>query len=209
MDRGKAVINPPQFGSIGVMKPYQLQVMKSLGLPMPASILTNSPAEALEFARQHRHVIYKPAMGGAGTGLLDEETLKRIESVKNNYVIFQEYIPGDDVRVYLTRDGIISSSLIRSSTIDFREDPLYTSSNENITPVEIPPDIQDMCMKGLKRLGLEYSAVDLRRTPKGEYFFFEFNLHPAFLFVEEKTGVSISGGLTDYLLKVAGGMTGA
>jgi glutathione synthase/RimK-type ligase-like ATP-grasp enzyme len=47
----------------------------------------------------------------------------------------------------------------------------------------------------MRRLGLEYGAIDLRLTPDGEYVFFEVNPAGQFLFVEHACGLPISAAL--------------
>ena len=53
----------------------------------------------------------------------------------------------------------------------------------------------------MKRLGLVYGAIDLRRTPAGDYVFLEVNTAGEFLFVEERTGQPIAAAVADWLTK--------
>jgi len=41
--------------------------------------------------------------------------------------------------------------------------------------VELPRPVQDALLALQKRLGLDYGAIDLRRTEAGEFFFLEVN----------------------------------
>ena len=51
----------------------------------------------------------------------------------------------------------------------------------------------------MRRLGLVYGAMDLRRTPDGDHVFLEVNTAGEFLFVEERTGQPISRAIADWL----------
>jgi glutathione synthase/RimK-type ligase-like ATP-grasp enzyme len=53
----------------------------------------------------------------------------------------------------------------------------------------------------LRRLGLEYGAIDLRKTPEGEYVFLEVNPAGQFLYVEKATGQPIAAALADHLAR--------
>ncbi len=53
----------------------------------------------------------------------------------------------------------------------------------------------------MRRLGLEYGAIDLRLTPDGEYVFFEVNPAGQFLFVEHACGLPISAALAGHLAR--------
>ena len=54
----------------------------------------------------------------------------------------------------------------------------------------------------LERLGLVYGAIDMRRTPDGEYYFFEVNTAGEFLFIEDRTGQPIARAIADWLIKL-------
>ena len=52
-------------------------------------------------------------------------------------------------------------------------------------------------------LGLVYGAIDLRRTPDNEYYFFEVNTAGEFLFIEDRTGLPIASAIADWLAERA------
>ena len=64
---------------------------------------------------------------------------------------------------------------------------------------ELPVDISEKLRALMQRLGLVYGAIDVRRTPGGEYFFFEVNTAGEFLFVEERTNLPISKAIAAWL----------
>jgi len=47
----------------------------------------------------------------------------------------------------------------------------------------------------MRRLGLEYGAIDLRLTPEGQYVFLEINPAGQFLWIEMATGQKIAAAL--------------
>ena len=46
-------------------------------------------------------------------------------------------------------------------------------------------------------------AIDMRRTPDGEYYFFEVNTAGEFLFVEDRTNLPISRAIASWLAGTA------
>jgi hypothetical protein len=70
-------------------------------------------ARAAEEALQGE-VIFKPLLGGATTRLLDGPVLAKLEHVRTAPVIFQQRIVGDDIRVVLVGEEVVSAAAIRT-----------------------------------------------------------------------------------------------
>jgi len=51
----------------------------------------------------------------------------------------------------------------------------------------------------MRRLGLEYGAIDLRLTPEGQYVFLEINPAGQFLWIELATGQKIADAIAGHL----------
>jgi hypothetical protein len=51
----------------------------------------------------------------------------------------------------------------------------------------------------MKYLKLEYRAIDMRLTPDGDYVFLEINPNGESPYVEQATGLQISGALAEHL----------
>jgi hypothetical protein len=54
----------------------------------------------------------------------------------------------------------------------------------------------------MRRLGLHYGAVDMRRTEAGEHYFLEVNPAGQWHFVEHRTGLPISEAIADELARL-------
>jgi glutathione synthase/RimK-type ligase-like ATP-grasp enzyme len=68
-----------------------------------------------------------------------------------------------------------------------------------VEAVELPTAVREKLLRFMRRLGLVYGAVDLRRTPSGDHVFLEINTAGEFLFVEERAGLPVSSALADWL----------
>ncbi len=122
-----------------------------------------------------------------------------LDNVKFAPVIFQEYIPADvDLRITMIGEQIFPAA-IHSQETEYKVDFRMTMEKARFEAVELPPKVVRMLRELMKRLGLVYGAIDMRRTPKGEYVFLEINPAGQWLFVEERTGQKISDALADLL----------
>ncbi|PSB20738.1 hypothetical protein C7B76_05930 [filamentous cyanobacterium CCP2] len=178
-------------------KPLQLAKAKQIGVTIPDTLISNDPEQIKEFTYLHEKVIFKPVTGGAHTQLLTEKHLEpdRLKTVlKLAPVTIQEYIPGTNLRSYAIGSSVYTAE-IRSSALDFRED-----QSAQLIPFELPDTIQKQCQSIAQAFFLEWTAIDWRLTPAGEYVFLEANPSPMFLHFEHQTGLPITQSLMQLLL---------
>jgi glutathione synthase/RimK-type ligase-like ATP-grasp enzyme len=178
-------------------KPLQLRAVKQIGVNIPATLISNDPNQVTEFALSQERVIFKPVYGGAHTQLVTESHLqpKRLElALSLSPVTVQEYIPGTNIRSYVLANSVYTAE-IRSNSLDFRED-----LEAELIPVELPDFVQEQCLAIAKALKLEWTAIDWRLKPTGEYVFLEANPSPMFLHFEHQTGFPITEQLVKLLL---------
>lgn len=178
-------------------KPLQLSKVKQLGVTIPITLISNDPAQVIEFAQSQKQVIFKPVYGGTHTQLVTESHLepKRLSlALALSPVTIQEYIPGTNIRTYVIADSVYSAE-IRSNSLDFRED-----LEAELIPLELPESVRQQCLAITKALMLDWTAIDWRLKPTGEYVFLEANPSPMFLYFEQKTGFPITQQLIKLLM---------
>lgn len=178
-------------------KGYQLRLLYRAGLRVPETLISNDGDEVRRFYKEHHgQVIYKPVRGGAHTARLTEADLTdaRLHELSESPVQFQEFISGDDIRVYLVGDELFAAEIL-TDALDFRRDP-----NAKINPINLPSAAANDCLTLAKALGLVFSGIDIRRTSTGEYVFLEGNPSPMFSYFENVTKYPISDRLVDLLL---------
>lgn len=179
-------------------KPRQLHAVQTLGVKIPATLISNQATKIIEFARSHPKTIFKPVYGGAHTGLVTAELLEleRLNlSLKIAPITLQEYIPGTNIRSYVIANTVYSAE-IRSESLDFR-----TDDAASILPVTLPTQVEQHSIAIARRLGLEWTAIDWRRDLNGEYIFLEANPSPMFLYFEQQTGFPITQQLIQLLIQ--------
>jgi hypothetical protein len=190
-------VNPLEAMDALRYKGDQLQKLSAAGIRVPQTILTNQPDELAEFYhRMEGAVITKAPRGWVHTRRLTDDDLspERRALLRTCPAIFQEFVEGTDIRVYRIADQLFATE-ISSATVDFRED----EAAQRI-PIQLPEDVAQQCHCVAAALGLVYTGIDLRRTPAGEYVFFEANGSPYFLLEEEAVGYPLAATLASLLL---------
>jgi RimK-like ATP-grasp domain len=178
-------------------KPLQLEKVQILGVKIPETLITNDPEQVVKFANSHKQLIFKPVYGGAHTQTLTESLLepKRLNlALSISPVTLQEYIPGTNIRSYVIGNYVYSAE-IRSKSLDFRED-----FDAELIPVDLSEQVEQQCRDIAKALYLEWTAIDWRLSPEGEYMFLEANPSPMFIYFEQQTGFPITEKLVQLLM---------
>ncbi len=178
-------------------KPLQLGKAKQIGVTIPATLVGNYAEEITKFVQAHEKVIFKPVYGGAHTKFLTEDYLepKRLNlALSLSPITVQEYIPGTNIRSYVIGESVYSAE-IRSHAVDFRED-----LEAELIPIELPEAIKKQCLAIAKAFMLDWTAIDWRVKPTGEYIFLEANPSPMFIHFENKTGFPITTKIVKILM---------
>lgn len=194
------VVNRAKASTSNDSKIYQAFVAASFGLRTPRTLVTTDPDEVRQFYETcGRRVIYKSlsSVRSIVCRLTDEDLGKRLERVRNCPTQFQECVEGVDIRVHTVNDQVFPTEIV-SEVSDYRYARLQGSSL-SMRATEIPTEIAESCIGMARSLGLALSGVDLRRTPSGEYYCFEINPSPGFIFYERATGQPISKAVAELL----------
>jgi len=197
-------VNDPWRDARACHKPLQLAEATRAGLAVPATLVTNDPARARSFlrARGRRLTVHKALHSTSAdwrpTRFVEKDELARIDGVRRAPVIFQEYVPGVDVRVTVVGDALFAAEIDARDTAspeDFR--PVWEEAR--IAPCKLPAKVERALRALVAELGLRYAAIDLRRRDDGEHLFLEVNPSGQWLFVEERTGLPITRAVAGLL----------
>ncbi|GGW82863.1 ATP-grasp domain-containing protein [Alteromonas halophila] len=176
-------------------KPIQLQHARQLGVQIPATWIGNNSESALAFARDHQTLIVKPVHGGeTATRLNSQDTERLCARLALSPATVQACIPGTNIRTYVIGEKVFHFALDTTHT-DFRTDTTV------VPEVASAPDAVTQQAKAICRaFGMHWCAIDWRRTGDNTYYFLEANPCPYFLYVENTTGVDLSGALMTLLI---------
>jgi glutathione synthase/RimK-type ligase-like ATP-grasp enzyme len=194
--RGVRMVNSPVNSS----KYIQLQLLQAAGIPIPRTCITSSSEVAKLFIQQVGQAVCKPLPGGSYCRKVNSDFVSSLDELLNEPVIFQEEIPGDDVRVNMLEGEVLSAHriLVREGVLDYRTDEAYHSGNSQYEAIEIPEQVRRFCEQAMRLLGLRFSGIDLR-VNGDQFTLIECNSMPAYLDIELKTGAPITTNIVDFL----------
>src|SRR6266700_231828 len=201
-------INDPSADFIAQRKAYQLKVAQQVGLRIPATLMTNDPAEARKFVdgRGYRNVIYKSFSSTEEewreTRLLKEDEINLFDHIQHAPVIFQRYVEAQyDLRITAIGDRLFPAA-IHSQQTGYKVDCRIDIATATVEAVDIPEELQGKLLTLKRQLGLTYGAIDMRLTPSGDYIFFEINPAGQFMYIEAATGQPIANAMAMELNRI-------
>lgn len=199
------VINRTGGGMSNGSKPYQGLLVRECGLLTPPTLVTNDPQTALRFYKEwNGEVIYKSLSGIRSiVRRMQSQQLERIQFLRNGPAQFQAFIPGDNIRVHTVGSQLFATRIL-SKAVDYR----YANRDGQSVEMEatiLPAAVEESCLLLAQKLDLLLAGIDLKLTPEGDYYCFEVNPSPAFLFYEKHSGQAISKAVADLLYQGSNG----
>lgn len=199
---GTTVIPPLRNHHLQDRKPWQLHIYEDSDVPIPDTVFTNDPTEVRSFYEAHDRVIYKPiTRGGVPHELTaDDLVATRLETLATAPVQFQEYIEGDDLRVYVLNGEVVGAIAYESEQFSFKLD--IKEGNEDsvaVHPVTLSDDISTTVTHAADQAGFIFTAADIRQRPDGTYALLELNEAPRFAAADLRAGQDIAGTLAEFL----------
>lgn len=197
-------VNPREADSSAHHKPYQWTVARQVGLRVPRTLVTSDPDEARAFIEQIGvgKVVFKAFLASVEdwreTRLVESSDMDRLELVRYAPVIFQEYIPGVDLRITVVGDSIFAAEIDARET-RYPVDMRMVVGDAKVKAVKLGAALNKRLLALQRRLQLVYGAIDMRRTADGEYYFLEVNPAGQWHFVEQRTDLPITRAMADLL----------
>lgn len=197
------------------LKVSQLRVAAELGMELPPTLVTNSREEFLNFCGENSGNIISKLVGpafdrtiGASAGLCryTEVVSKRdvgyAAALQYCPVILQAYVPKRvELRITVVGKKVFAAEIHSQQTNHTKYDwRRYDLSNTPHLPHNLPPEIEERCVRLTERLELCYGAIDMILTPDGRYVFLEINPSGQYLWIEENAGLPITAALCDLLM---------
>lgn len=202
-------LNHPHDIARAEYKPSQLAAAGSAGLSVPPTLITNEPAAAERFVREHDGAVVKPLGSGvlteAGAAKLVYTNRVRAEEVDHTVSgtahLFQQQVDkAYEVRLTVVDKVYFAVRLDGASEaarLDWRTD--YDSLS--YTVVTVPDQVREAVSRLLARLRLRFGALDFVVTPQDEWMFLEINPNGQWAWLQDATGLPISAAIADALTK--------
>lgn len=190
-------------------KLFQLQVAKHLGFNIPKTLVSYNYTEIISFFEDCKeNIIIKPLnygrieesqdkCGHIFTNKVTKENLGLLRESAPLPSIYQENIVKKiEIRVTVVDTKVfaayVDSQSQLNTSIDWRREKL------NFKPFELPKDIIEKCVSLVRKLNLNFGAIDLIQKPNGEFVFLEINPNGQWVWIETDTGLKISDAIIDF-----------
>lgn len=191
-------------------KVYQLELAKLLGFNIPETLISNSYEECKKFYELYdSYCILKPIK----SGLIEEENNSKViftsqlinfptekDKVESFPLFIQKKIDKKaDVRVIVVGSKVFAT-LIHSqehfeTSTDWRRGGIELKHSE----IDLPPKLQNSCVKLLRKLNLKFGAIDFILDKNDNFIFLEINPNGQWAWIENKTDYNISSEIVDLL----------
>ncbi|WP_406226058.1 ATP-grasp ribosomal peptide maturase [Streptomyces albidoflavus] len=204
---GPRWVNHPLRNAAADHKPAQLALAQRLGLPVPATLITNDPDEARDFLHTYGQVIHKPLRwtpyqrdGVPVTGWAAPVTAEEInEGVRVTPHLFQARVPKvADLRVLVVGRRLFAVR-IDSGLLDWRRD--YSALTYSVAT--LPAPVSAALLAFLDHCHLPTGSFDLALDRAGTPWFLELNPNGQWAWLEHATGLPMAATLADLLAEGA------
>jgi glutathione synthase/RimK-type ligase-like ATP-grasp enzyme len=203
-------VNDPVRDESARLKVVQLEAARALGLDVPRTLVTNDLAEARRFLAGCRGGAVLKSLASTVQGGKTRGVTARSDwlpaRLAGGPAILQERIPGLDLRVTVVGRQVFSVAADAEAAgcpDDVRID--WWRAAALARPVAPSAALARRLLALVRRLGLAYGAIDLRRRRDGRWAFLEVNPSGQWLHAEVATGQPITRAVVDLL---AGGARG-
>lgn len=196
-------VNPPAAArAVERSKLQQLLTARQLGWALPATLISNDPAEIRAFLRQNRphQVVVKPfrqivwrsaasdQYALAFTAVVNEESLPCDRILRQCPSIYQQRIgKAHELRITCMGQHVVATRLLSQQAephaqLDWRS---VEPDSLGAAEVTLPQEVEHACLKLLEALGLVFGCIDLIVDERGDHIFLEVNQMGQFLWIEQ------------------------
>lgn len=201
---GCLYLSHPQAIARGEYKPSQLSAAIREGLNVPATLITNDPAEAKAFAAE-QPTIYKPLHAAdydvdgkpAGIWAASVEPGEIDDRVSECAHLFQAQVPkASDVRAVVIGDQVFCARITSpAGVLDWRAEYRHLKYE----PIKCPDEIRRALLRFLAGFGLKFGAFDFALTAEDEWWFLECNPNGQWAWLEHEAGLRLTAAIADLL----------
>ncbi len=203
-DHGIEVLNPPRAVECAVDKYLTTARLAAAGLPVPATVVCETAAYAMEvFEALGGDVVVKPIFGSEGRGIvrvsdpdLALRTFRTIERTQS-ILYLQRFIdhPGCDLRV-MVLNGRILGGMKRCCPDDFR---VNVSRSGHAEKIQLTAEHEDWALRSAAAVGAPLAGIDLLTDREGRSYVIEVNGVPGWQAFRRVTGCDVAVEVVRYL----------
>ena len=174
-----------------------LLALRSAGLEVPRTFLTESPYLAYALCREMDKFVFKPLTGSLGFGSMVFEDrdmafniLKRLEE-HGCPLHVQEFVEDveRELRLFVVDGQVVACAEKRARPGSWKRN---VAQGGSMVKAEAPEELEKACVRVVEALGLFYAGVDVLKTRSGSFVALEVNGAPNWRGLQEATGINIA-----------------
>ena len=194
----------------------QLDIARNIGFNIPDSLVTNNVESFKGFLEKYRKIIFKPLVDFhyfksdtednrvLYSTLIDIESFKEFDLIKNAPVFLQEYIPKEfEYRITVVGDDVY---IVRVLTNSYSSDDWRKHQFSDNVKFEISNNedfrIHELSIKMVKSLGISYGTLDIIHAKSGLDYFLEVNPNGQWYWLENSLGIPVSLSIAKTLIRI-------
>ena len=162
----------------------------------PESIVTTDEEEAVNFLKEQGKVVYKPVAELGEANLMKEEESHKLADLTTP-VLFQELVPGEDVRAYVVNGEFVGAFRYVNPGDGFSFK--METDNPEVAPVDLNSEAVADIRRSVSLSPLNFAAVDLRFTSTQEHTVLEVNAGGRFMLADSKGVTNVTSPLAGFL----------
>ncbi len=195
VDEGVPAVNHPLSLLAARDKYTSLRLLASSGVPVPRTLVTEDPYEALHAIERWGRAVIKPIVGtmGLGSFMVDDvdEAYRVLELIATlrQPIYVQEYVEkkgNRDIRAFVVGDRVVAAAYRVAPSGAWKTNVARGARTE---PAPVTPELEELAVRAARSVGLCYAGVDVAETVDGRYVVFEVNAAPLWRGLYEATGV--------------------
>ncbi len=179
------------------MNPHGCDLFDSMGIDIPETVATNDSETAKQFLESHGKVVYKPIAGVGGAHVMTDDDAEELEGLTTP-VLFQEFVPGDDVRAYVVNGEFAGAFRYGydGESFSFK----WATGEIDAEAVELPASAKRDVLEAVEASPTNYASIDLRLRDDRSYSFIEVNAGGRFVLSDSRGITNVSDALATYLV---------
>jgi ribosomal protein S6--L-glutamate ligase len=201
---GAPVVNPPRALEIAIDKYLSLTLLAAAGLPVPQTIVVQSPAAAtVAWEALGGDCVAKPLFGSRGRGITRCQSAEAAAAVTatTGVAYLQEFIPHDgwDMRALVVGEHLFA----------MRRDAAPGQWITNLafggaaSPVDLTQDQAAIARRAAFAVGASFAGVDLALAADGRLVVLEVNAVPGWRGIEAVLGATVGETVADHIASLA------
>ena len=193
------------------LKPFQLQIARSIGLNVPDSIITNDPREAREFCAAQptvfkmlasQSVEYRGTTYSVDTTLVTPGLMAKFDFIRSQPVLLQRYIDKHaELRVtYVNGEVLVARQTLSCdvSTVDWRS--LQNCRISKYEAWHVSSTLVMQLQLLMRSLNLKFAAIDFVVDGSGMLWFLEVNPNGQWLGYTNEIGMPAAKFMAELLV---------